>query len=347
MEICKSLEKTKNTPEIELCAKYFKQAGHHTFAKQAYLRLGDLRALMQLHVDCQKWDEAFMLAKQNPEMESMITLPYADWLSTNDRFEEAQQAYKKANRPDLSLKIIEFLSNNAISEKRFQDAAQYYWMLATESLSLVRQTGAKATKDDKKYLKSFDEYSKLAEIYQAYNHVSKFAEEKYSSVIQGPLYYECVFNAARFLVNNLGNRQPLGINKVYIYHTLATLGYKFEAYMTARLGYDMLASMKVPEHLLEEIEIEALKIKTKPISDKEGFHFSCNRCMIPQPLVNQAGDFCINCGAPVIRNFGSFDTLPLVEFVPDGNVPPAKVLELLKIDSPLEMPSKNVQSKRP
>lgn len=62
MDICKNLDKTKNTPEIELCAKYFKQAGHHTFAKQAYLRLGDLKALMKLHVDCQKWDEAQMLA---------------------------------------------------------------------------------------------------------------------------------------------------------------------------------------------------------------------------------------------------------------------------------------------
>jgi len=51
-----------------------------------------------------------MLAKQNPGMESMINLPYADWLSANDRFDEAQEAYKKASRPDLSLKIIEFLS---------------------------------------------------------------------------------------------------------------------------------------------------------------------------------------------------------------------------------------------
>jgi intraflagellar transport protein 122 len=106
-----------------------------------------------------------MLSKQNPEMESMITLPYADWLSVNDRFEEAQEAYKKANRPDLSLKIIEFLSNNAIAEKRYQDAAQYYWMLATESLRLVTKVGSKASKDDKKYLKFFDQYSKLAEIY--------------------------------------------------------------------------------------------------------------------------------------------------------------------------------------
>ena len=78
-----------------------------------------------------------MLAQQNPGMESLINLPYADWLSANDRFEEAQEAYKKANRPDMALRIIEFLSENAISEKRFQDAAQYNWILATESLKLV------------------------------------------------------------------------------------------------------------------------------------------------------------------------------------------------------------------
>lgn len=30
-----------------------------------------------------------MLAQQNPGMESLINLPYADWLSANDRFEEA------------------------------------------------------------------------------------------------------------------------------------------------------------------------------------------------------------------------------------------------------------------
>jgi intraflagellar transport protein 122 len=52
MELCKSLDKTKKTPEIELCAKHFRRAGHHTFAKQAYLRLGDMKALMNLHVEC-------------------------------------------------------------------------------------------------------------------------------------------------------------------------------------------------------------------------------------------------------------------------------------------------------
>jgi intraflagellar transport protein 122 len=123
MEICKNLDKLNHKNEIELCAKYFRQAGHHTYAKQAYLRLGDLKALMNLHVELHKWDEAKMLAKQNPEMQNIIWLPYADWLSANDEFFKAQEAYKKAGRPDLSLRIIEFLTNNAVIERRFQDAA--------------------------------------------------------------------------------------------------------------------------------------------------------------------------------------------------------------------------------
>lgn len=166
MDVCKNLDRQKHQNEIELCARYFKAQGHHTFAKQAYLRLGDLKALMNLHVECEKWDEAFMLAKQNPEMESIIYLPYADWLSTADRFDEAQEAYKKANRPDLSLRIIEFLTKNAITEKRFKDAAQYYWLLATECLRLCQNfTGKAASKEDKKHLTNFEEYQRLAEIY--------------------------------------------------------------------------------------------------------------------------------------------------------------------------------------
>jgi intraflagellar transport protein 122 len=63
MEICRNLDGQKHKAEIELCAKFFRQAGHHTFAKQAYLRLGDLKALMSLHVELHKWDEAMMLSK--------------------------------------------------------------------------------------------------------------------------------------------------------------------------------------------------------------------------------------------------------------------------------------------
>lgn len=180
---------------------------------------------MKLHVECEKWDEAFMLAKQNPDMESMIYLPYADWLSANDKFDQAQEAYKKANRPDLSLRIIEFLTSNAITEKRYQDAAQYYWLLSTESLKLVQTLGNKASKDDKKHIANFNEYLGLAEIYQAYHLVNRYIDETSREVIQAPLFCESAFNASRFLSNNLKSKVPAGINLVFIYYTLAKLGF--------------------------------------------------------------------------------------------------------------------------
>jgi len=89
MEVCRQLDKNKSRAEIELCAKYFRSHGHHTFAKQAYLLLDDIKALMALHVEFNKWDEAFMLGKRHTHLEPMIWLPYADWLSANDRFDEA------------------------------------------------------------------------------------------------------------------------------------------------------------------------------------------------------------------------------------------------------------------
>lgn len=106
----------------------------------------------------------------------------------------------------MALRIIEFLSENAISEKRFQDAAQYYWILATESLKLIKEPESTTNKEDAKFMSNYEEYLKLAEIYQAYNLVSRYLEENYRAMIQGELYNESVFNAARFLVNNLGKR---------------------------------------------------------------------------------------------------------------------------------------------
>jgi len=326
MEVCRNLDRQKHVAEIELCAKYFRQAGHHTFAKQAYLRLGDLKQLMKLHVECEKWEEAFMLAKQNPEMETMIYLPYADWLSANDKFDEAQEAYKKAGRPDLSLRIIEFLTQNAITEKRYQDAAQYYWLLSTESLRLVATMGSKATKEDKKHLANFQEYLQSAEIYQAYHLINKYIDESGREIIQAPLFCESAFNAARFLANNLKSKVPTGVNLVYVYFALSKLGFQFEAFKTARFGFEKLQNLKVPDQWAEEIEVDALKIRCKPNSDREGFSMNVS------PLATIAGDAAQNVGLPPVYNFASFDSLPLVEFVPQKQLHPKRVLELLKTD---------------
>lgn len=77
-------------------------------------------------------------------------------------------------------------------------------MLSAESLNLVKSFDDQATVEDRKHFKNYEEYMKLAEIYQAYNLIHRFIEESYQAVIQGPLFNEAIFNASRFLVCNLG-----------------------------------------------------------------------------------------------------------------------------------------------
>ena len=121
----------------------------------------------------------------------------------------------------------------------------------------------------------------------------------------------------------MDKRQPAGISKVYIYYALSYLGYKFEAFKTARHGYERLQQLKIPIAWQDDIDMSNLKIRAKPFSDKEGFQVICNRCMNTNSLINVAnpsnpnaigGDVCSSCGHPFVRNFIGFDTLPLVEF---------------------------------
>ena len=45
------------------------------------------------------------------------------------------------------------------------------------------------------------------------------------------------------------------------------------------------------------------------------------------------GDFCINCGAPFIRSFVTFEHLPLVEFELDVDISDEEAMKLLGEDA--------------
>ncbi len=47
----------------------------------------------------------------------------------------------------MSIRIIEFLANNSITEKRFNDAGQYFYLLATEYLNIVENPEHPTLKD--------------------------------------------------------------------------------------------------------------------------------------------------------------------------------------------------------
>lgn len=190
------------------------------------------------------------------------------------------------------------------------------------------------TPSDMEFLNSFEHFKRLSHIYYAYDLVNKYLEEPFQDVIGGALFYNCVFNAACYLLNIMGKMSPLNVSKVYLYYTVGKLGSQQEAYWTARNAFEKLQTMKIPVEWQTAIDIEALKIKAKPFTDKEGISPVCNKCMSANHLVTYSDDRCTFCGHPFVRSFISFDTLPLVEFAPSHDIPHNKAMNLIKADHP-------------
>lgn len=45
-----------------------------------------MKNLMGLHIEMEKWDEAFLLGKQNRELLELAKIPYANYLLKSDKF---------------------------------------------------------------------------------------------------------------------------------------------------------------------------------------------------------------------------------------------------------------------
>ncbi|XP_052577967.1 intraflagellar transport protein 122 homolog isoform X1 [Peromyscus californicus insignis] len=137
IDIARKLDKAEREPLL-MCAQYFKKLDSPGYAAETYLKVGDLKSLVQLYVDTKRWDEAFALGEKHPEFKDDIYVPYAQWLAENDRFEEAQKAFHKAGRQGEAVRVLEQLTHNAVVESRFNDAAYYYWMLSMQCLDMAQ-----------------------------------------------------------------------------------------------------------------------------------------------------------------------------------------------------------------
>eukprot|EP00826_Nyctotherus_ovalis_P048259 TRINITY_DN5660_c0_g1_i7.p1 TRINITY_DN5660_c0_g1~~TRINITY_DN5660_c0_g1_i7.p1 ORF type:complete len:916 (+),score=268.90 TRINITY_DN5660_c0_g1_i7:716-3463(+) len=331
--ICKELDKQRDEDLIRMCVKYFVTKGNYGYAKEGYLRLGDMKGLVELCVAFKRWNEGLYLVKQNPVLNNVFYVPYAEHLTSLGKYDQAQECYKRASRLDLTLKILGSLASNAIMEKRFKDGAYYHWKQALESLREVK-TINNPSGEEIELLRSYGRFRKLAHIYYAYELVNKYLEEPFQDVIGGISFSSCVFNAACYILNIIGKETPPNISRIYLYYTVGKLGSQQEAYWTARNAFEVLKTAKIPTEWQSTIDLEALKIKAKPFTDKEGISPVCNRCMNSNHFVTGNEDCCTFCGHPFLRSFISFETIPLVEFQLHPNLTHAKAMDLIKADHP-------------
>eukprot|EP00927_Polykrikos_kofoidii_P071466 TRINITY_DN6772_c0_g1_i1.p1 TRINITY_DN6772_c0_g1~~TRINITY_DN6772_c0_g1_i1.p1 ORF type:complete len:1294 (+),score=238.21 TRINITY_DN6772_c0_g1_i1:115-3996(+) len=203
IEVVRQIAST-DTQLLQMSVKCFRQHQHYNFAKEAILKLGDAGQLISLHMESQRWDEAFQLCNQHPEFASQIYLPWAEYLAFNDRFDDALDAYKKAKRPDLSLRMIEKLTHNAVVERRYKDAANYFWRLSVEMIGAVNNPESdeehRIVMDETVAVQNFWELRRRADVYYAYSYINAYIEEPFTTLLP-----ENVFNCALYLWNTLAS----------------------------------------------------------------------------------------------------------------------------------------------
>ncbi|XP_055115100.2 intraflagellar transport protein 122 homolog isoform X7 [Symphalangus syndactylus] len=321
IDIARKLDKAEREPLL-LCATYLKKLDSPGYAAETYLKMGDLKSLVQLHVETQRWDEAFALGEKHPEFKDDIYVPYAQWLAENDRFEEAQKAFHKAGRQREAVQVLEQLTNNAVAESRFNDAAYYYWMLSMQCLDIAQDPAQKDT-----MLGKFHHFQRLAELYHGYHAIHRHTEDPFS--VHRP---ETLFNISRFLLHSLPKDTPSGISKVKILFTLAKQSKALGAYRLARHAYDKLRGLYIPAKFQKSIELGTLTIRAKPFHDSEELVPLCYRCSTNNPLLNNLGNVCINCRQPFIFSASSYDVLHLVEFYLEEGITDEEAISLIDLE---------------
>ncbi|XP_061625468.1 intraflagellar transport protein 122 homolog isoform X4 [Phyllopteryx taeniolatus] len=326
IDLARKLDKAEREP-LAKCAFYFKKLKHHGYASETYSKMGDLQALVQLHVETQHWDEAFSLAEMHPQFKNDVFVPYAQWLAENDRFEEAQKAFHKAGQQNEAVRVLEQLTQNAVVERRFDDAGYYYWMLSMQCLDIARED--EVQRDE--MLKKFEHFQTLAELYHVYHPIQRYTDEPFSSLMP-----ETLFNICRFLLSNLPkDNPPPGIFKVNTLYALAKQSRKLGAYKLARLCYEKLQKLYIPSRFQECIELDSLTIRAKPFHDSEELTeaLMCYRCS-NKPLLNNQGTACLNCKQPFIYSASSYEVLPLVQFYLEEGIGDEEAVSLIDLEVP-------------
>ncbi|XP_068763206.1 intraflagellar transport protein 122 homolog [Struthio camelus] len=324
IEIARKLDKAEREP-LSKCAFYFKKLDNPGYAAETYMKVGDLKALIHLHVETLRWEEAFALAEKHPEFKDDVYVPYARWLAENDRFEEAQKAFHKAGRQSEAVRVLEQLTHNAVVESRFNDAAYYYWMLSMQCLDIAQENEQQKTE----MLKKFHHFQHLAEVYHVYHSIQRYTEEPFSFHLP-----ETLFNISRFLLHSLTKETPLGISKVNTLFALAKQSKALGAYKLARHAYDKLQGLQIPARFQKSIELGSLTIRSKPFHDSEELVPLCYRCSTNNPLLNNLGNVCINCRQPFVFSASSYEVLHLVEFYLEDGITDEEAVALIDLEAP-------------
>ncbi|XP_014288077.1 intraflagellar transport protein 122 homolog isoform X2 [Halyomorpha halys] len=309
---------------IKIIADTLKNLNHLELAAEMFRKLGDEEELIKVEVEAGQWEKALVAAESDPKFRPIVYLPYARYLAENDKFVLAQKAYQKAGHPEEAFRVVKQLTENAVSESRFNDAGYYYWLLAKQCLQL-------AGEGEEGMLDKYFLYEKYATIYYAYHSIQRYLEEPFTAYQP-----ESLFNIARFLMQETKALLPPGVSQFAILYAMSKQARNLGAYKLARQVLSKLQTLKVPAKFQEYVDITSIMVKGKQYQDNEELLIMCYRCSTYNPLMTPPGakaNACTNCGQSFVHSFVTFEVLPLVEFQPESSISEQEALRLLESGS--------------
>ena len=212
VQLMRKLNKTAHSDILRDCVKYFIGKKNHNAGKEALLKLGDQEELMKFHIELEHWEEAQMLAGSDESLRQIMLIPYADWLSKKNRFDEASEYYKQAGRIDLAMDILHKLSELSVVQEKFREAGQFHWILAKEMLKGVHSF-KNPSSDDKEKIGKYQACLQKSFVYQAYYPILAYTRSPVK-IEDYPGQNRLIFNASRFIMANM---KSSNVQRVYIH----------------------------------------------------------------------------------------------------------------------------------
>ena len=124
------LDLCENIPDEEIealkrCCHYLsKEDGLHNKVKNVLIKIKDYPSLMQLYVKYQMWIEVANLFKAHEnDVDKSLMVPYGDWLASQGDLNEAITIFRKINKQDKSIKLLQALIENAILKESFKEVS--------------------------------------------------------------------------------------------------------------------------------------------------------------------------------------------------------------------------------
>ncbi|KAL7706720.1 hypothetical protein N2W54_003910 [Lotmaria passim] len=313
MKMCRALPKSEVTLITE-CANYFRQHDVVAYAIEAYERVQDHAALVHIYVAHGDWRNAFTILEKAPSLAREVYVPWASWLADNDKFDEALEAFRAAKWPKEATRLMETLAANSVTCRKFSDAAFYYIHLAEEYGQFEDDEHPTDAEKAARIHRS-NECVRRGDIYYAFQSV-------YTHTTQPLPYNELsLFRTSKYLLGMCAaSAIPMNVGKAAILYTLSRIANRLEMVRTARTVFEKLQGVILPVSMMEQVDVETLIVRSKPVKDREELLDYCFRCNQAIPQLTIAGDRCPNCFHPCVRSFVNFECLPLVEFILDNDV---------------------------